>query len=210
MLRIALTTQPAVEPLTAAEVKARLNIGSEVTDAVIDAYIKAARQEIDGWTGWLGRALINQTYTLYLPSFCQYIDLPVPPVSSVASVKYIDADGVEQTVDASNYELLPGSPARLQPKYSLYWPSPRSQPDAVRVAFVAGYGSTGSSVPEPIRIAICLMVSNMRSLSARNLFVSEDTAEGVGTKRYVVGEGAGNALTTAASRLLSVYRVLRL
>lgn len=209
-MRVVLTTPPASEPLTAAEVKARLNIGSEVTDDVVNAYVKAARQAIDGWDGWLGRALINQSYTIYLSDFCSHIELPVVPAASITSVKYVDADGVEQAVDPSVYQLRPGNPPMLELQYGESWPSHRSQEDAVRIAYVAGYGSSGSSVPEPIRQAICLQVSQMRSLGGQNLFLSEDTAIGIGTKRYVVGGSAGEVLNSAAVALLQTYRVMRL
>jgi hypothetical protein len=39
-------------------------------------------------------------------SFCDLLDLPVAPVISVTSVKYLDTDGVEQTLASSVYELV--------------------------------------------------------------------------------------------------------
>ena len=206
MTRLVLTTVPAVEPLTASEAKARLNLSS-ADDTVINALIKAARQELDGWGGWLGRALISQTWTMYLGGFSDCIAVPLPPVQSIASIKYIDPDGVEQTLGTGVYQLMPGNPVTIVRKFDQAWPDVRQQDDAVRVAFVAGYGAAGSDVPENIRSAICLRVASLYPLMERNLFVSEDTVEGVGTVKYTVSQNAGGIMDKAIESLLSPYRV---
>lgn len=205
-MRLVLTTPPAIEPLTAAELRARVGIGAEIADATVDAWIKAARQTIDGWSG-IGRALITQTWTMYLPCFARQIRIPLAPIQSIASVKYVDVEGDEQTVPDTDYRLVPGLPVYVELVAGKNWPAHRSQSDAVRLAFVAGYGSTASAVPEPIRTAIALRASRLRSVSAGNLFVSEDSVEGVGSKRYVVGTGAGDAIEMAVAELLENYRM---
>ena len=58
-MRLIPTMPPAVEPLTADEVRARLNIGASVSDEVLNAYITAARMRVDGADGYLGRALVT-------------------------------------------------------------------------------------------------------------------------------------------------------
>ncbi|ETR75910.1 hypothetical protein X566_20115 [Afipia sp. P52-10] len=208
-MRLELTTPPTAEPLSVAEVRQWLGIGSDVADAVVAAYIRAATMQIDAWSGFLGRALIEQTWTLYLPCFARHLPLPIPPARSIESIKYVDPEGVEQTLDPERYTLLPGAPETVIAAYGQSWPAHRLQPDAVRIAFVCGYGPDGSAVPENIRMAICLQVSALRSLSERNLFLSEDTVEGIGTQRFVVSAAAGNALSSAAQALLEPYRVIR-
>jgi uncharacterized phiE125 gp8 family phage protein len=97
-MRLSLLQAPAVEPLTAADAKARLNIGDEVPDAVIEAYITACRQQIDGADGWLGRALITQKWVGKLDYFptCDggRINIPLPPLQTVDEVSYLGSDGV--------------------------------------------------------------------------------------------------------------------
>jgi uncharacterized phiE125 gp8 family phage protein len=80
----------------------------------------------------------------------------------ITSVKYDDADGVEQTVDPSVYRVLAASSAapRLSLAYNQSWPSPRSQPEAVRIRYVAGYGEQGSDVPAPLRHAMLLQIGS--------------------------------------------------
>lgn len=205
-MRLVLTTPPAAEPLTADEVKARLGVGDELADAVVNAFVTAARQTIDGWSGWLGRALITQQWTMVLPCFERRIRIPLPPLQAIDSVKYVDLDGEEQTVDDAVWRIVQGGGC-IALHDGQNWPAHRVQPDAVRITFTAGYGDAGSSVPEPIRTAIVLMVSNLRSLTAQNLFLSEDTVDGMGTRRYVVGGNAQAAIDAAVNALLSTYRV---
>jgi uncharacterized phiE125 gp8 family phage protein len=210
-MRLVQVTPPAAEPLTAAEAKSRLGIGAELPDDVMNAFVKAARQTVDGWGGWLGRALVRQTWKMVLDRFPYDWDgaivIPLPPLISIDEIKYVDVAGNTQTLDTSKYSLLVGEPARLSPAPGSTWPDVQCRFDAVEITFTAGYGAAGGDVPEPIRSAIALMVSNLRSLSARNLFISTDTVEGVGSKSYVVGGNAGAAIDSAVSWLLSTYRV---
>lgn len=208
-MRLVLVDPPAKEPLTAVEAKSRLNIGDEVSNDVVDAFIAAARQQIDGADGWLGRALITQTWRGTLDSFpYREIEVPLPPLQEIVSVSYLDGEGEFVELDPDQYEVLQGQRPVIVPAHGTNWPSVPRRPGAVTIEFVAGYGDDAEDVPEPIRSAIALGVSELRSLSARNLFVSEDSVDGIGTKRYVVGEAAGKALSSAAQRLLSTYRII--
>lgn len=209
MTRLVLTSEPAVEPLTVAEVRERCGITTtEMSNDTVSALITSARQQLDGWAGMLGRCLITQTWTLYVDEFDDCgIEIPLPPLQSIASVKYIDGDGAEQTVDASVYRIIPGTPSLLELAYGESWPSHREQDDAVRVEFVAGYGDTGSSVPEPIRQAICLQVSHLRSLTKQNLFLKVDEIPGVRRREWTVSDQAGMAIDTAVNRLVQAYRI---
>jgi uncharacterized phiE125 gp8 family phage protein len=208
-MRLVLVTAPSVEPLSAPEARARLNIGTDVSDDVLDGWIKSARQSLDGWDGWLGRAIITQSWKLVLDRFpeCREVVIPLPPLQSFTSVKYIDQFGVQQTWAADQYQTIQGAPATLAPAFGVRWPTVRSQLGAVEVTFVAGFGPAGSDVPEPIRNAIALMVSHLRSMTSRNLFVSNETEEGIGSTSYVVGGNAGAAIDATVDALLSPYRV---
>lgn len=206
-MRLVLVEPPAVEPLTAAEAKARLNIGDEVSDEVMDALIAAARQTIDGAEGWLGRALITQVWRGTLDCFpCWEMNIPLPPLQDVLSINYIDATGAMGEFD--DYQIVPGRRPFVTPTFGKTWPATRFQSDAVSIDFIVGYGQP-SDVPEPIRSAVALIASNLRSLTARNLFISATTTEGVGSTSYVVGPNAAQAIDTTVSALLSTFRIFR-
>jgi len=79
-------------------------------------------------------------------------------VQSITSLKYIDTDGAEQTIDAADYVLDNfASPGWVLPTYDTSWPDTRAVANAVRLQIVCGYGDAGSDVPEPIRHAIVLI-----------------------------------------------------
>lgn len=207
-MRLVLVTPPALEPLSAADLKLRLNIGSEMSDEMADALIKAARQMIDGRDGWLGRAFITQTWQGMLdgfPSGC--ICIPLPPLQDVSVVRYIDSAGAQQELDSSDFQIVQGARPYIVPAFGRSWPTTRCAADAVMIEFLAGYGDNPEDVPEPVRSALALQASALRSLSERNLFLSRDTVDGVGSKQYIVGGNAGAAIDAAVAVLLSTYRV---
>lgn len=133
-------THPTVEPVTLTEVKSQLGITDTNSDSVLTRHITEARKWAEGH---MRRSLMPQTHERRLDAFVDCIELPLPPVTSVASVKYIDADGTLTTVDAADYTLdtTPQVPF-LRPVYGESWPSPRDESSAVRVRYVAGYDTT--------------------------------------------------------------------
>lgn len=164
-------TAPADPVLTLAEAREHLDIdtdGSPPTsehDDLIQKLVAAAEAELDGLDGWLGRALVTQTWKLLLPGFPSGsgsdagIVLPLtsakpvtsPPATVVTEIAYIDADGVAQTVDAADMRVLTEvEPNIVEPLYSKVWPSTRRTRHAVTITYVAGYGAA-SAVPEDIK-----------------------------------------------------------
>ncbi len=82
------------------------------------------------------------------------------PDSPVISVKYIDPNGDEQTLDPDQYSVDAASvPGRLRLAHNCSWPSTREQWDAVKVVYWVGWAA--ARVPEPIKQAILLLVSQL-------------------------------------------------
>lgn len=163
-MSLKLITAPTQEPITLGETKDHLRVDSADDDALISVLITAARQHIDGRDGWLGRALMTQTWDYALYSFptTDCLELPLAPVQSITSITYTDTDGASQTFASGNYALgadLDWSP-RVNLGYDKSWPSTRSIPDAVTVRFVAGYASA-ADVPAPIKAAMLMIVGHL-------------------------------------------------
>lgn len=161
MLSPVRVTPPAVLPVSLEEAKAQLRVEGTDEDGLIEGLIEAAVAHLDGWSGILGRCLINQQWRV---DFCAWpsnriLRLPFPDVSAVAVV-YMDADGIERTVSAgSYYRLRDARGAYLQLKNAFTWPSVETdRPDAVQVTLTAGYGAAAGDVPADIRHAIKLLV----------------------------------------------------
>jgi uncharacterized phiE125 gp8 family phage protein len=144
-------TPPASEPVTPAEAKASpsFRVTGTTDDADITVLIKAARETAEAITR---RALITQTLELVLDAFpTGGIDLYCPPIQSITSIKYIDTDGVEQTLSSALYDLDSDTePGMVAPAYGESWPATLDQINAVRVRYVAGYGAA-ADVPAAIK-----------------------------------------------------------
>lgn len=191
MYRPVLVTAPTETPITASDAKAHLRVETTADDTLITNLIAAATAHLDGWTGILGRCLVTQTWRQDYDDFASCLRLPLAPVASIASVKYTDTDGAEQTVDSANYALRTdelGSYVEFTSDYS--FPSLNATSAAVRVAYVAGYGAA-SVVPQAIKQAMLLLIGAWYENR-------EETAIGVSV--------AGLPRSVAVDALLSPYR----
>jgi uncharacterized phiE125 gp8 family phage protein len=210
-MRLTLKVPPVNEPLTAAEARARLNIGIDVSDAVVEAYLMAARQRIDGADGYLGRALISQTWQGMLDAFPvqngDLIYIPLPPLQQITSIVYLDSDGAPVTMDPASYQVVKGPRPYVVPAFGTTWPAAGQMADAVTVTFIAGYGDNGTDVPEPIRTAIALAANHARWMT-RDMTVTQEIEEGIGATRYGgVTPDVIAAMDETVENLLSTYLV---
>jgi uncharacterized phiE125 gp8 family phage protein len=196
--------------LTSDEVRVRLGI--EDGDDVLDPLIAAACAQIEPPLGWVGRAFglqtLEQRGAWFADEWCgEELRLRFPPLVAVNSVKYLDDDGVEQTLDPSGYEVLGiGDAARIVLPYAGSWPSIRWAPEAVRVEYEAGYEADAPQL-EPAKNAVALAVKQLLTLSTRDLYVSQVNVPGVGSRNYVLSDVAGKLLGSAVDGLLRPYRV---
>ncbi len=132
--------------------------------ALVEGYIAAATAWLDGPAGWLGRSLGEQTLELATCHLCDR-RLPCGPVVSIESIPYLDRAGDEQVLPDTGYRLLADGSI-----YAERWPAVTETPESVRIRYVAGYPDRQetpeegadpvavSTVPEPIRQAILLLV----------------------------------------------------
>lgn len=147
------------------EAKTQCRVTSDADNALIASMITTARTLLDGREGWLGRAIVSQTWDYKLDAFPTAgtpLVLPLAPVASVTSITYRDSDGASQTWSASQYALrgAAGSgPAYIAEATGYSYPGTDGTAENVVVRFVAGYGGR-AAVPEPLRQAILLMVED--------------------------------------------------
>ena len=153
-MTLTVKTPPADEPVTLSEAKDHLRVDGSDHDSQVTAVITAARERAERY---LGRALVTQTLELRLDAFPAAIDLPRPPVQSVASIKYIDSDGDEQTLDSADYKV-DAEGARIIPTDD--WPHTLDTVNAVTVEYTAGYGDP-EDVPEAIKQGILVHAERM-------------------------------------------------
>lgn len=198
-MSLRLITAPSVEPLSLAEVKEHLRVSSTDEDTKIAMCIAAARSHVEGPYGFLGRALVTQTWELVLDTFpTNEIKIPLPPLQSVSSIKYDDAAGDEQTVDTADYSVDDVSqPGWVVPSTS-GWPTTFEGVNAVRVRFVAGYDADDSVSPPDLTANIPADIKAAMLLHIGSMFEHRE--------QVIVGQTAV-ALPWGAEQLLRPYRM---
>lgn len=187
-MNLTVTTEPLFEPVTLAEVYTHLRLDPDDSpathpdDAALLRHITSARKMVELMTR---RALIEQTVRLSMSGWpvvnqwwptnsqrreiVREIRLIRPPVISVASVSYYDADNVLQTLDAGDYYVTDEQVPELRLVSTFVTPTVYDRPDAVRVSYVVGYLGTGSptsdtqadaaaNVPAPLKEAVLMGV----------------------------------------------------
>lgn len=221
---LTLTSPPAVEPVSLDEAKLQCRIDSDLydDDDLVSALITAARQYVEevcgralitqtwrlalpgfpGATGVLGVPVYGVD-PLALPgtpvagsvAFRYALRLTRGIVKSITSVTYVDGTGTTQTLDPASYILSADQwEATLTPAPGTMWPVTLVHPEGAVITYVAGYGDDATSVPQPIRAAIKLLVGHLYE-NRESVIVS--------ASRAVVAE-----VPFTVDALLAPYRVL--
>lgn len=160
-MRLKVYTVPAAEPVSSTEAKLQCRIDITDDDTLITNLIEATRTDVELM---LRRALITQTWDGYLDAFPaeDYLEIPLPPLSSITSIKYTTSAGVENTfASASYYVDTISEPGRVVLNSGYSWPGDELRAaNGVVVRFVCGYGAAGTNVPEPIRQALLMLIGH--------------------------------------------------
>lgn len=158
-----LITQPTYYPVTLNDlVKVQIKVDGTDEDTLLEAYIAAATQFVENFTGLQLMQAVwewhqNSWYSEYkkLPDTRYYcrddysttVKLPYEPLVKVNSIKYDDVNNVEQTLDTSVYQVN----TLTTPGYVNFigtLPSTYDKPNAIRINYTAGYGIDGDDIPE--------------------------------------------------------------
>ena len=156
-------TAPTYEPISAADVAEYIRVDDLAEDQLLlDGMITAARQYLEQY---LSRPIATQTLEEALTGWTDPIVLD-SSLQSVTSIKYLDLNGVEQTL-ASNQYLVDtySEPAQITPAYNVEFPELYAVPNNVKIRYVAGYTSGGSPdlnpMPKPLRFAMMLIIGDL-------------------------------------------------
>lgn len=191
---LSLITAPAGEPLAVEDARVHTRVDGSDEDILIASHIQAATAWAENYTR---RALITQTWELWLDAFPaeSILELPLPPLRAVGSVKFYDTAGVLQTFSSGSYIVTaPAGPQaergsiRLAPSAS--WPATQERPNAVVVRFDAGYGGA-EDVPAAVKAGMLLVVGELYKNREQSV------------------TGNISKVTLAAEHLLDPFRSLR-
>ena len=148
-----IVTPTSVEPVTLAEVKAQAIIDHGDDDELLGRLIAAARSHVEGYCNI---DVPEQTVSVRCDRFGDFARLPVAPVQDIESIQYVDADGAEQELPETVYELrAEGLEAAIVLKAGQRWPTIRPG-SRIAVSALVGY----RDVPPAIQHAMLLWIAD--------------------------------------------------
>jgi hypothetical protein len=173
-----ITSEPAAEPVSLADLKDFLRIDSTSEDSQISLLITVARQYIEQATGL---ALITQTWTLTMDQWpndgSQWWDgvrqgpisminggkasevyLPRYPLQSVTSITVEGSPVVVADLFTVDTQRFPG---RIVLKQSATLPTYTETANAISIAYIAGFGDDSDDVPSTLKLAVLQLASNL-------------------------------------------------
>ena len=133
-------------PVSLDDAKQHCRIDIDDDDALITSQLAAMVLQGEQVTN---RQFAPAPWVLKLDTFpgTDTIELPKPPLLSISSIQYVDTDGATQTFSSGDYSAdRTSEPGRVVLGFGNSWPSARSQPDAVTITYIAGYGSVVTAV----------------------------------------------------------------
>ena len=175
--RLVETSPPSTEPLALGEVKTFLRVDQDNDDALISSLITAARMFCEGNTG---RSLVTRGYSLFLdrwpglrfthrfraehrriPHMAGVVELPYPPLLSVARINIYAADGGTTVFDPGNYYVdTAGTPGRIVLTQGTMPPLPGRIANGIEIQYSAGYG-TEDDVPALLRQGMLQVIAHL-------------------------------------------------
>lgn len=168
MHKTVLVTPPAIEPIEVSEAKTHLNVSGSSKDTYIESLVMTARRQIERY---LNRALITQSWKVYYDCWKHELRVPfgnlqiagVSPGPASPVVKYYNTAGTLTTLTESDYYwvVTTTDPGLILRKYDASYPELQyGRPDAIEIAFTAGYGAAASAIPDEIKHAMKLLIGN--------------------------------------------------
>jgi uncharacterized phiE125 gp8 family phage protein len=175
-MNILTLTEPAFEPVSLAEVYTHLRLDPDEDsppghpdDDMLTTFISASRAQAEKISR---RAFVSQRVMLVVEGFptnkAKSVPLLRPPVISVLSVAYYDADNVLQTVDSANYFVTDDHLPSLQFITTYAYPTVYPSRGSLRIEYTAGYEPESSppatqadyaaNIPAGIKAAVLIGV----------------------------------------------------
>lgn len=138
--------------VTIAEARENLRVGDEISDGLVEAWIRGVTSYAEHETG---RSILRQEWEVTLDTLPPAIRLLHPPIIEVISLKFFDVAGQQQQLDPQDYLVdVKSAPGWIVPAPGLTWPATLDRVNAVEVRFASGYGEQSSDTPDGLRLFI--------------------------------------------------------
>lgn len=164
-------TAPAAAPVISVdEIKAQVRQDLPDEDVLIAGLANAASEAVQRLTG---KALVTQGWDWKIARPDGRLTLPLSPIQAITSLAYFDGDDVVQALDVNEFYFVSSDDvAILELKSASAWPVMADRPDALTVAFTAGFGAA-TTIPADLRQAALMLAAhwyeNREAASARSL-----------------------------------------
>ena len=161
--------------ISVAEMKSYLRVDTADDDTLIGELIDTATEMARDYTR---RAILQETLELTMDGFSDTgidetvlgpgihdmsksaalgygdeFNLPFPPIVSITTIKTFNTANTESTYSSDNYEL-DETGGRVYLNQGETWPVNLRDREAVKVRYIAGYGSSATGIPLAIKQAI--------------------------------------------------------
>lgn len=151
---------PAVLPVPVEDALAHCRVMDGEDGGLMEFYLRAAVEHMDGPRGILGRCLMRQTWLATYDVWCAELRLPVPDVTAV-EVRYFDSAGSEITLGADAYDIV-NRPGASTLRFRSTFASPVLGPEVGGITVRATAGAeTPEGVPAGLRAAILIHVAHL-------------------------------------------------
>lgn len=158
-MKISLATASTQEPITLEEAKNFMRIDTDDDDGLILTQITAAREYAENIQL---RKFLTQTWWYYLDDWpdTNYIELPFPPLLSVASITYTDYNSVATPFTDFTNDIV-SEPGRIVLDYGCSWPTATLSPNnPILIIFACGYG-TPNNIPQVTKSGMLLIIDEL-------------------------------------------------
>ncbi len=147
------TAGPAEDPDLLAQAMQQAIVEHGEDEALLRRLIATAHEHVQKYCN---ARFGTQTIVVKCDAFADMQRLPVAPVQSVTSIKFLDTDGAEQTVATTVYEeRFDDLEAAIVLKHGQYWPSIQLG-SRIELTVEAGY----EVIPPTVRQAMLMFITD--------------------------------------------------
>lgn len=144
-------------PVDLALLKQHARVEHDDEDELLQLYLDSAAEWAEEYCR---RSFVRRQHVYQLDGFPEgdsVIELPRSPLVSVESIRYMDAQGEEQTLDPALYRVdTGGMVGRVVLRSGECWPRTIEEPATVTVRFTAGY----EDAPSKVKRAVLIMAAH--------------------------------------------------